>query len=572
MSKPTGFTKAHAQAADWTTERLDSWKEIASFFHREVRTVQLWEKSEGLPIRRQHHKKLGSVYAYRREVEAWWIARSAASSGYDQRPTEALLQVPVPSSAPAELEARKQSRILAFPFEVIHSIGNRNPQQHIVDRFAEGLKEDLILELSRVDLHPLFVASSALPSPDRSTPAFMSKLTTEFGSDFFLTGSIRYAYDRVRVTVQLVRSRDAVCVWSDRFDASLKDVLNAQAELACKISEALPMRRITTISTEACTPVTEHEPAHDACMLGVHFWKLRRGPDLWKALGYFQEAIALNPNCADAYAGLANTYVSLSYYHLVPARKAAAMAREAVDHALKLRASSLFVRNAEINLLTHCIWDWHAAERACQSLVDAGNTNSQTLQLYASLMINLGRHDEAINLSLYAHRLDPLSDLTSGQVSFAYFYAGDYGSALNFSRRAVELQPRSVGAHVLLGRTEAERGNWDDAIAAFLGAQELSDQSPSLYAHLAYAYAGSGDTTTANTLLSTIGAKSLDVCFPAYDVAAVHAILNRKTEALEHLHRAHEMREMKMIYMRHDPRFTSLRTSVPFQRIASSIY
>src|SRR5580693_10025478 len=60
----------------WTGERLDSWKEVASFFRRQVRTVQLWEKSEGLPVRRQHHKKLGSVFAYRNELEAWWVARS----------------------------------------------------------------------------------------------------------------------------------------------------------------------------------------------------------------------------------------------------------------------------------------------------------------------------------------------------------------------------------------------------------------------------------------------------------------------------------------------------------------
>src|ERR1700722_3719671 len=69
-------------STQWTGERLDSWKEVASYFRREVRTVQLWEKSEGLPVRRQYHKKLGSVYAYRQELEAWWVARSAMQAGY----------------------------------------------------------------------------------------------------------------------------------------------------------------------------------------------------------------------------------------------------------------------------------------------------------------------------------------------------------------------------------------------------------------------------------------------------------------------------------------------------------
>src|SRR6202035_266237 len=73
--------------AEWTM-RLDSWKEIASFFRREVRTVQLWERSEGLPVRRHYHKKVGTVYAYRRDLERWWIARSAPGSGLAQCPEE----------------------------------------------------------------------------------------------------------------------------------------------------------------------------------------------------------------------------------------------------------------------------------------------------------------------------------------------------------------------------------------------------------------------------------------------------------------------------------------------------
>src|ERR1700730_14662886 len=79
------------ESTQWTRERLDSWKEVASFFRREVRTVQLWEKSEGLPVRRQHHKKLGSVYAYRQELEAWWATRSAIrpeSKGTLEFPTD----------------------------------------------------------------------------------------------------------------------------------------------------------------------------------------------------------------------------------------------------------------------------------------------------------------------------------------------------------------------------------------------------------------------------------------------------------------------------------------------------
>ena len=87
MQNSSALSSGSGDSTQWTRERLDSWKEVASFFRREVRTVQLWEKSEGLPVRRQYHKKLGSVYAYRQELEAWWIARSAMQAGYG-RPAE----------------------------------------------------------------------------------------------------------------------------------------------------------------------------------------------------------------------------------------------------------------------------------------------------------------------------------------------------------------------------------------------------------------------------------------------------------------------------------------------------
>ena len=190
-----------------STERLDSWKEIAAFFRREVRTVQLWEKTEGLPVKRHHHIKLGSVYAYRRELESWWAGRCSR-----------------------------------------HSIA----------------------------------------------PQIQSTLTPD--KQELSTSSAEYP-----------RSKDP-------------------------------------------------GPAYHASMMGLYFWKQRTRLDLIKAVGYYQEAILLDPTYADAYAGLADTYVSLSYNHLIPARQAMKSAKRAVDSALALDPHSINVRNAEINFGANCAW------------------------------------------------------------------------------------------------------------------------------------------------------------------------------------------------------------------------
>ena len=555
----------------WTGERLDSWKEVASFFRREVRTVQLWEKSEGLPVRRQHHKKLGSVYAYRQELEAWWIARSNIQSASGKS-----ADLPGPArarrhGAAGGTESSDPSKILVLPFEVIHSPLDRGPLKQIVERFAEGLRSDVVLELVRFKFHPIIPPIKNPTFHAASAAELEQKLASELEADLILTGSIRYSGNQVRVTVQMIRAAGSVCIWSDRFDARLDGLLHAQAELARSIGQALPDHKWKSGKGGGAAVATNCGLAAHACTMGFHYWQRRGRSALDKAITYFRDAIELDPQCADAYAGLADTYVSLSYNHMMPALAAASKAREAVDAALKIDRSSTRVRNALINLLIHCSWDLSAAERQCSELVDSGAMDARTIQLYSSLMNLRGRHQDAINLALHAYRMEPQSDMTNGQVSVAYFYAGDYGSAISFIRRTIDLQPEYLMGYALLGRTEAELGNWDEAIAAFRRGLEISPNSSFIKALLAYAYAGHGDRPKAFGLLREIEEEHDDECFPAYDVSAVHAILNREDDALRNIHKAVGTRDMKSIFVEHDPRFARLRGSTGFKEIASAI-
>jgi TolB-like protein len=567
QSSSAAFSRS-VDSTQWTRERLDSWKEVASFFRREVRTVQLWEKSEGLPVRRQHHKKLGSVYAYRQELEEWWAARSAVQPGSSNA---ARLPISERVASPPLIEAPDCLRILTAHFDAVHSPLDRGPLRQIMEKFADGLRHDLVLELVRLHFHPVVLPISACVIPGLSTLDSMKSAATKCGTNLLLAGSIRYSGNQVRVSVQMIRPSDSLCLWSDRFDTGLHNILSAQAELAQRIARALPSPQTRATPQRQQTIATNQSLAFHACTMGFHYWERRGRNALVKAVTYFQDAIELEPRCAEAYAGLADTYVSLSYNHLMPARKAAECAREAVDAALKLDGKSIKVRNALINLLIHCDWDLPAAETECRAMLDSGRTDGRTIQLYSSLMNLRGRHHDAINLALHAYRLTPDSDLINGQVSLAYFYAGDYGSALSFIRRTIDLQPQYLMGYALLGRTEAELGNWDEAIAAFKRGLELSHGCSFIKALLAYGYAGSGDATRAIALLRELEEEIQDDCFPAYDVSAVHAILNQEKEALQKIHKAYGTRDMKTIFVQHDPRFARLRSTPGFQQIASAI-
>ena len=560
-----------SDSLQWSTERLDSWKDIASVFRREVRTVQLWEKNEGLPVRRQHHKKLGSVYAYRAELERWWIARSTMNSGYNkflagQPPVASKVTARQPESLSTEIP-----HLLALPFEVIHSAADRGAMRQTIDHFATGLRDDLIVELSRLKLYPTSLPAKSMPS-GASTLTFMKRLASEFMADVLLSGTVRSAGTQIRVSVQLIRAGDLRCLWSDRFDVGAADLLDMQVNLACRIGQMVAEHAVQSAPQIKRDPSTSHSLAYHACAMGLHFWKQRSGTALQKALGYFRDAVELDSRCAEAYAGLADIYVSLSYNHLMPAREGAMRANEAVQMAFKLDRNSIAVRNAMINVLTNCTWDWGAAERECRELMDTGLMDCRTIHLCSILMSSQGRHDEAVGLALHAHRLDPLSTASNAQASLAYFYSGDHDLAYSFIQRSLELAPDFIMGRAMLGRIEAERGHWDEALSVFNHTSAISNHSPFSKALVAYAHAGSGDATAASAILNDLNQKKDDACFPAYDVSAVESILNRQDDALQNIGRAYNIRDMKTIFVKHDPRFASLRSSPGFHRIASTMF
>ena len=555
---------------EWSMERLDSWKEIASFFRREVRTVQLWEKSEGLPIRRLHHKKLGSVYAYRSELESWWAKRSAHRTGLVPKLDDSCSEGRLESSfAPLVPNLR---RILVFPFQAADLRQDLIRTKRIIQTSADCLQDELFLELRRVPCEPVRLTDRSCPAFESSSATFFRCTASELGAEFYLTGTLRSVGRQVRVYLHLMRGQDASCLWADHFDMDLDQEFRAHSGLAQKIARNLHEHMVPRAIQKEDLRSEDRGPAYHACRLGLHFWKQRTRMDLLKAVAYYQEALLLDPKCVDAYAGLADTYVSLSYNHQMPARQAMESANRAVASGRALAPDSLNLRNAEINFMMNCAWEWAAAERLCEKTVNSGSVDSRTFQLYASLMINLGRHDEAIRLSLHAHRLDPLSDIVNSQVSFSYFYAGDYSNALSFIDRTIELRPGFTTGHALLGRTQAERGNWHEAIHAFERGLGFSTRSLLLKSLVAYGHAGLGNSQRANEILREIEEDASDECFPAYDVSAVHAKLHQEKEAVENIRKAYDMHDMKLTYLQYDPRFNTLRSLPQLRKITASIF
>ena len=556
-------------------DRLDSWKEIASFFDRQVRTVQIWEKKERLPVRRHHHRKLGSVFAFRSELHAWQMARTATEPSPETPAVESGSQVVhIPIHAPVEEVRSSGIRILALPFETIYHGIEDDVDSQPAERFGRGLQHDLILELTRSKRQPVVVPIQSIPYQASTPLAWANEIAAELEIDAILMGSIRHSGSQLRVSMQFIRASDMLCLWSERFEAEMGSSFDSQAELAMKICAALPEPQIRNEKPRGSGWTANSGLAFHACSMGFHAWSQRSADGLRKAINHFNDAIELDPGFADAYAGLADTYVSLSYCHLIPARIAASLAWKAARTAFRLNKGSIRVNNAYVNSLIHCNWNLDLAERHCKRLIDAGRLDSRTLQLFSSIKILRDRHEDAIRWALHASDLGDERDQIplSGQISLAYFYSGDYENAISVIGKAIDKYPGYLMGYVLLGRAEVQRGNWDHAISAFGKGVEVSSGAPFSKALLASAYAGCGEMTRSHAILNEINSEKSKATFPAYDVSAAYAALNKEDEALAYIRSALKNRDTMSIYIGRDPRFSRLRGSLEFQRISSFVH
>jgi tetratricopeptide (TPR) repeat protein len=365
-----------------------------------------------------------------------------------------------------------------------------------------------------------------------------------------------------------------LCLWSEQYDSELGNNFDSQAELAVKICHAVPKFQVTCKQPRGFTSAANSGLARHACSLGFHSLKQRSVNALRKAVGYFKDAIELDPSFADAFAGLADVYISLSYNHLIPARTAASLAWEAAQTAFRINKHSILVNNAYVNSLIHCNWNLDTAERLCKQMIGSGRLDSRTLQLYANIMTLRNRHEESIRWALHANDLADERYQASlvGQVALSYFYSGDYDNAVSNISKAIESNPQYMMGYVLLGRVEEQRGNWDRAISAFTKAIEASSGAPFGKALLAAAHASSGDKTQAHAILTKLAAKRSAETFPAHDVSVAYAALNREAESLVYIRSALKNRDIMSIYIEQEPRFSQLRKSLEFQRVSSLLH
>jgi DNA-binding winged helix-turn-helix (wHTH) protein/tetratricopeptide (TPR) repeat protein/TolB-like protein len=453
-----------------------------------------------------------------------------------------------------------QIRSLAvLPFRTL------NPTDHSQDYVGLGIADALITKLGstgRIVLRP--TSAVVKYAGDLSDPLAAGR---EQKVDAILDGHIQWFPDTVRVTVQLVRVSDGASVWADTFEESPERLFALEDSVAKRIADSLAMDLSGEQKKRMVGQQTENPQAYQLYLRGRYFWNKRTEDGLRRSISYYQQATALDPGYALAYAGLADSYGLLGSYGVEPASQADPRAKEAARKALQLD-DSLAEAHASLGMIYFFDeWNWTQADREFQRAITLNPSYAIAHTWYGLNLAALGKFDQGLEQVRRAQDLNPVSLIVDTDVGRILYLSRRYDQAIEAYRKVLDLDPNFARAHTRLGMAYAAKGDTRAAIAEFNQALRLSGPDPYLYGLLGYTQALAGNRTTARRLLNQLLERSHKTYVPPFSMALVCIGLGERSAALDWLQKAYQDHSTLMVYaktdplldpVRSDPRFTAL--------------
>ena len=586
-----------------TSDLLEGWKAIADHLGRTERTVQRWEKSKGLPVRRLKAvspDELPRVFSYKSELNSWWsrqtdlgddlTAEPASGNGHDGTTSQGA-----ESGIPPIVQARSKRwtvLLLAFLLGVLAAAVWRTgywaslrdlvsprkdkivlavrPFQNLSgdpaqDYIAVGLTEEMVSRLGQLHGKSMGVIGLGTAYAN-ATP---ERLRNDIRADYILEGSVRRIGDRVAITARLIQARNQTVAWGESYDRDVKDLLQVQSEVAGAIAGEV----LSNLPHESAPAREVNRDAYLKYLEGRFFWNKRTPEDFAKAITLFQQSIDLDPTYAPPYAGLADCYMLLGSapYTTLPPKEAFPKGEAAAKKALQLDDT---LAEAHVSLgYAELVYEWNfpAAQREFERALALRPDYATAHQFYAYYLTSMGRADDAIAERKKAVELDPINPLLASALGEAYFQSRRFDLTVSQYARSLELDPSYAVALVNLGRAFEQKGMHAQAREAYKRVLTLSPSSASILALLGHDYAISGDRAEAEKTIAKLEEMSRHGYVPSVYVALVYTGLGDSNRAFEWLDKAYDERCDYLVYLPTDPSADPLRRDPRFEKLLERI-
>jgi TolB-like protein/Tfp pilus assembly protein PilF len=436
----------------------------------------------------------------------------------------------------------------------------------VEDYFTVGLTEDMISALSRLDSERLRVVAGPRLNTNEIDDARLDRLQRELLLDYLLRISVRRSQETIRISARLHDLKEKCVLWSETYDRKSSDLLAVQDEVTAQVSRSLALELLPR-SEGRQTKYPRSAAAYDEYLKGRFFWHKMTNDAMRSSMAHFSESIAIDPNFAPAYAGLADCYAQMGSIRVAMMKPldALAKAKPLLQRAMELD-STLVEAHCTLGLLKS--WyelDWIGAEQQFRMALSL-DPNNVTALIWQSLYLSgLGRHEESIASVQRAMECEPLSPVTNAYLGLVRAFAGQYDLGIRQLHQAIELDPHYYRAYMFLGTILCELNRYDESIAAFQKALSINPENLESLAFMGSTMACAGDRNGALEILQKVKATE-DRYEPALLVASIYACLGETDEMLRFLQLAYERKSAPLYlvgvqnnFLRYesDPRFRS---------------
>ncbi len=428
---------------------------------------------------------------------------------------------------------------------------------------VEAVTDALTTELAQIE--GLRVISRTSAKQYKQSAKRLAAIGDELKVDALLEGSVMRSGQQVRVTAQLISAVTDRHLWARSYDGEFTDVVRLQQRIAREIAAAIG-RRLAPPAAGVHERRLVNPEAYDAYWKGVFAGGRGSYEGFRTAVAYFEEAVARQPDFAQAYASLAQAQHQFLFMGPLSPRETMPKAAAAARRALDLDETVAQAHQTLGGVLHHFYWRWEEGDKEFERARALSADSPANRPAGIPALIRNGRFAEAIALSERARKDDPLSLSASMNVATAYRAAGQYEQAVAETRRAIDINPGQNRANFQLGVTFLFMGRLNDAIAELETAVRLSQGgNPRFQAYLGYAYAAASRPLDARRILKALETRARQQYVSGFGIALIYDALGEKEPALAAFERAYQDRAVEFSQMYQYPPFKTIASDPRFQ-------
>jgi TolB-like protein/Flp pilus assembly protein TadD len=434
--------------------------------------------------------------------------------------------------------------------------------------FSDGITEELLNALTRVDGLQVTSRTSAFAFKGKNTD--IRDIAIQLNVDKVLEGSVRKSGNRVRITAQLINAADGYHIWSENYDRNLTDIFEVQDEISGIIANKL-RENLATIEQEnhLVKIPTRNITAYTYYLKGLHHWNKLTPADCRRAIECFEQAIAIEPNYAQAYAMSAAAYSQLGSSGQILPHKAFEIVHRYADKAIELddMVAEGYVAKASAYLLYD--WKWQEAYDALQKAILLNPGSIEAYELLSYYYVIMDRKDEAVRLVEKAKQLDPLSPVILQTLGTMYVFGERFDDAISQADKMLEMDPQMRISIELKGWCTGMKGDWQAALKYFEEVHRLTNHPLKGLMGLGFAYGILGQTEKAMDIIRKMEQRQVeepDSVIDA-DLGAVWFALGDMDKTFYYINQCIDKRMGPVNYFLEFPAYKSLKDDPRYEEL-----